>query len=201
MNMKIHHVAIIFGLTMMPISYAQPEMEQGTNGVNSPDVRMPGEGRWGMPGHGMGRGQGMQWRQGANLTNPATIPQSLENKSRLFVEMPPKVQQVLLQDMSSHQAALIQVYTLLAEGKLNEAADIAEVQMGNSARGKHRGTGMGPGRFMPFEMRRIGWSMHESASEFARIAKKADITQAQAYAVLQKVTAACVACHYSYRIR
>ena len=64
--------------------------------------------------------------------------------------------------------------------------------------GKHRGTGMGPGRYLPFEMRQIGWEMHELASELAQLAKDGQKTQAEA--TLQEVTAACTACHDNYRI-
>ena len=63
--------------------------------------------------------------------------------------------------------------------------------------GKHRGTGMGPGRHMPVEMRNIAWGMHDAATEFSKIAKQGDLKSA--YSALQQVTSACVACHYSYR--
>ena len=52
---------------------------------------------------------------------------------------------------------------------------------------------------MPLEMRNIGWSMHEAATDFANIAKQGDVKET--YIALQKITSACVACHYSYRTR
>ena len=75
----------------------------------------------------------------------------------------------------------------------------AETRMGKSSMGKHRGTGMGPGRYMPLEMRNIGWGMHEAATEFSQLAKKGDTKNA--YVALQKITGSCVACHYAYRTR
>ena len=71
--------------------------------------------------------------------------------------------------------------------------------MGRSSMGKHRSTGMGPGRYMPVEMRKLGWGMHDAATEFSKIAKQGDLNSA--YSAFQKVTSSCVACHYSYRTR
>ena len=71
--------------------------------------------------------------------------------------------------------------------------------MGKSSMGKHRESGMGPGRFMPLEMRNIGWNMHEAASRFAAVAAEGDT--GAAYTALQQVTGACVACHNAYRTR
>jgi hypothetical protein len=90
---------------------------------------------------------------------------------------------------------LTQILGLLANGKLKNAAEIAETQIGNWKIG--RGTGMGPGKFMPTGMRQIGMSMHKSVDEFARVARIGETTKA--YAALQNITALCVACHSSYR--
>jgi len=129
--------------------------------------------------------------------NQATVPEYPPSDQRQFVEMPANARQVMRQHMLEHLAALNQILGFLVEGKLEKAAEVAETQMGISSMGKHRGTGMGPGLFMPVEMRQMGWKMHQSASEFARIAKKGNISEA--YTALQKVTATCVACHYNYR--
>jgi len=65
--------------------------------------------------------------------------------------------------------ALNQILGLLAENKLKDAAKIAEIQICDRRIGA--GTGMGPGKFMPIEMRKIGMSMHKLVDEFARIAR------------------------------
>jgi hypothetical protein len=119
--------------------------------------------------------------------------------TRQLVEMPEQARQFMRDDMLLHLSALNQIFMHLADNNLEAAAEVAESQLGESAMGKHRGSGMGPGRFMPLEMRKLGWSMHESASEFARVVKKGDM--AESYKALQQVTSACVACHYSYRNR
>ena len=118
---------------------------------------------------------------------------------RQLVTMPEQSRQIMQQDMIDHLAALNEIIAHLANGDLEAAAETAETRMGRSSMGKHRGTGMGPGRFMPPAMRSLGMGMHEAASELARLAQEDD--SKGAYTALQKVTGACVACHYSYRTR
>ncbi len=180
--MKNRYAAIIFGLTIMPVSYAQP----GSPGMGC---------QHGMPG--MGCGQGMQWRQDAQPAAQAQPNQSQPTDRRIFVEMPAKTQQIVRHGMLNNLSTLTQILGFLAEGKLNEAADIAEKKMGNRMRGKHGGSG--PGQFMPPAMRTFAWNLRRSATDFAQIAKKGDIKPA--YAALQQVTATCVTCHAVYRIR
>lgn len=118
---------------------------------------------------------------------------------RQLVEMPPQAQQLMRKDMQNHLAALSEVLGYLVNKDFALAAEVAEKRMGKSSMGKHRETGMGPGRFMPLEMRQIGWGMHEAASDFAESAKSGD--QNKIYASLQKVMSSCTACHLSYRTR
>jgi len=122
------------------------------------------------------------------------------NEQRQLVEMPSKAQQVMRQHMLEHLATLNQIIGLIAEDKLEKAASLAETKIGISSMGKQCAkTGMGPGLFMPPDMRQMGRRLHEASSEFARIAKEGDTKQA--VAALQKVTTTCVACHYKYRIQ
>jgi cytochrome c556 len=51
--------------------------------------------------------------------------------------------------------------------------------------------------YMPSDMHAIVSSMHAAGSDFAKVARNGDVTKA--LASLQAVTAACVACHRSYR--
>ena len=124
---------------------------------------------------------------------------SPDSDQRQLVSMPDEANQLMRKDMLDHLSALNEIIGLLAENNLDAAADVAEIRMGKSSMGKHRATGMGPGRFMPLEMRDIGWGMHESATELSDAAKEGNLKGA--YSALQKVTTACVACHYSYRTR
>ena len=124
---------------------------------------------------------------------------SPDSDHRQLVSIPDETSQLMRNDMLDHLSALNEIIGLLAENNLGAAADVAETRMGKSSMGKHRATGAGPGRFMPLEMRNIGWGMHESATELSEAAKEGNLKGA--YSALQKVTTACVVCHYSYRTR
>jgi hypothetical protein len=118
---------------------------------------------------------------------------------RQLVSMPERARLLMRDHMLDNLAALNEIIGLLANGDLDAAADVAETRMGRSSMGKHRGsgTGPGPGRYMPDEMRKLAWGMHDAASGFSRVARLGDIQETQA--ALQKVTTSCVACHYSFR--
>ena len=118
---------------------------------------------------------------------------------RTLVSMPEGVQQVLRKDMLSHITTIDQLLTHLADKELKEAAALAEAKLGRGAMGKYRGTGMGPGRFMPTDMHDIAFSMHQAADSFAGLARKGKL--AESYKALQEITSHCVACHMSFRIR
>jgi hypothetical protein len=85
----------------------------------------------------------------------------------------------------------------LVSNDFQAAASAAELGMGKSAMGKHRGTGSPPGWFMTDEMRLLGWNMHDSA--FSRVAKKGNMNDT--LNSLQGIIGSCVACHYAYRTR
>jgi len=129
----------------------------------------------------------------------AKVEPSASDDKRQLVSMPEQAQQFLRTDMLDHMSALNEIIGYLAENKLDDLAKVAESRMGRSSMGKHRGTGMGPGRFMPDAMRQIGWGMHDAATELSEKATKGDVKGV--YTALQKVTGSCVACHYSYRIK
>lgn len=118
---------------------------------------------------------------------------------RRLVSMPEQAQQLLRKDMLDHLVVLNQLLGHLAASEFEQASELAELRLGRSSMGRHRGTGMGPGRFMPPEMHQLGIAMHGSASDFAVTVEKRD--PVAAYAALQRVTSFCVACHMSYRIR
>lgn len=130
---------------------------------------------------------------------PGGVPPASGGDHRQLVSLPDEARELMRTDMLDHLAALNEIITHLASGNLDAAAEVAEQRMGRSSMGKHRGTGMGPGRFMPPEMRSLGLGMHDAASELADVARLGDL--GGSYATLQKVTGMCVACHYSYRTR
>jgi hypothetical protein len=117
--------------------------------------------------------------------------------SRQLVSMPEQTRKLMQEEMMGHLSTLNEIIGYLAANNFEAAADVAERKMGKSSMGKHRSTGMGPGKYMPPAMRNIGLSMHDAATEFSQVAKQEDLKSATS--ALQKVTSACVACHYSYR--
>ena len=135
------------------------------------------------------------------VSHPAYAEQAAVtgNDHRQLIEMPAQTQQIMRAEMLDHLSVLNQIIGYMASNDLATLAEVAEKKLGKSSMGKHRGTGMGPGRFMPAEMHTIGIEMHFAASELAEAAKKTD--QKGMYSALQKVTSSCVACHYSYRTR
>lgn len=136
------------------------------------------------------------WIGGAEAADSA-----LPEDPREAVEMPALQRALLREDMVQHMAAFNEVFGLVNEGKLKEAADLAETGLGFSSMGKHaaRTQGQGPGRFMPEGMRATAIGMHKAASEFAEVAKQGD--RAAAYKALEPVMGACVACHAGYRLK
>lgn len=122
-----------------------------------------------------------------------------DNDVRQFVEMPPAARASLRAEMLDFQTAIHLIISALGEQKFNEAADIAEKQIGISAMGRHRNEPMNarPGMFIPDAMRSIARTMHAASSDFAKVARGGDTTKA--LASLQAVTGACIACHRSYR--
>lgn len=133
------------------------------------------------------------------INKAQNVESSSGGDTRQLVSMPDQARELMRKDMLDHLSALNEIIGYLASNKLDAAADVAETRMGRSSMGKHRGTGMGPGRFMPLEMRNLGWGMHDAATEFSKVAKQGDLEST--YSALQKVTGSCVACHYSYRTR
>ena len=120
--------------------------------------------------------------------------------TRQLVTMPAPAQAALRQEMLGNLLAINEVTTLLAEGKLAEAGQLAEEKLGIASMGKHRTQPLEarPGAHMPAAMHEIGMAGHRAASDFARAAAAGD--REQALARLPGLTAGCVACHHAYRL-
>ena len=119
--------------------------------------------------------------------------------ARTLVKMPPEARAALQQEMLDFQSALHQIVGAMAEGKLAEAGEIADKQIGLAAMGRHRNSPANarPGMYMPEDMHLIARNMHGAASGFAITSRGGDM--AKSLAALQSVTGACVACHRAYR--
>ncbi|MBK7954771.1 MAG: cytochrome c [Candidatus Accumulibacter sp.] len=121
--------------------------------------------------------------------------------ARQLVPMPAAAEASLRAEMRANLLALNEILGLVAGGKPGEAGAVAERELGVSAMGKQRSQPFDarPGPHMPAAMHRIGMQGHQAASEFARIAAGGD--REKTIAALPSLTAACVGCHYAYRIR
>ena len=118
---------------------------------------------------------------------------------RTYVKMPDKARQILTEDMLDHLAVLNEINRYLSENELTSAAEVAETGMGRSLLSKYQDEEFRPGHYMPKAMREIGWELHNAATEFSQAARQGNMQETlQGY---QRITSACVACHYSYRTR
>lgn len=118
---------------------------------------------------------------------------------RTLVELPEKAGRILREDMLDHLAVLNEINRYLSENDLQSAAEVAETGMGKSLLGKYQDQDMRPGRYMPKEMREIGWELHKAASEFTTAARQGDLHKT--LVAYHHITSTCVACHYSFRTR
>jgi len=120
-----------------------------------------------------------------------------DEDSRQLVELPEMMKQHMMSNMRDHLLVINEILTNMAQGQLDEAAEVAESRLGMSSLESHGASHMG--KFMPEGMRQAGTSMHRAASRFALKAQEGEALPA--YSVLSEVTSACVTCHSGYRIR
>jgi len=120
---------------------------------------------------------------------------------RQLAPMPPAAQANLRDEMLANLRVLNEILGLVAEGKVREAGQLAELELGVSAMGKNRNQPLEarPGAHMPPAMHSLGVDGHKAASEFARIAATGD--RDKTIAALPSLSGACVACHFSFRVR
>ncbi len=122
---------------------------------------------------------------------------SAAEDTREPVTMPPMMQAHMLANMREHLETLDGLLAALVDEDLEAAAELAESRLGISSLARHGADHMAP--LMPPGMREAGTAMHRAASRFALVAQEGD--RERAYGALREVTASCVACHSSYRLR
>jgi len=138
-----------------------------------------------------------RWLAGAVVAMVAVVAQAED--LRQLVEMPPASQELIRLEMRQNVFALSGIVGLLAEGKLEEAGQLAEREMGTSTMGRFRGNPAAPGLHMSPEMREIGRSMHFAATAFADATAVGELPDA--LAALKGLTDKCSACHAMFRVR
>lgn len=140
----------------------------------------------------------VKWLAGLILVNASLVA---AEDARQLAALPPAAEATLRSEMRANLLALNEILSLVGSGKFKEAGQIAEQELGVSSMGRHRGLPFAarPGPHMPPAMHSIGMDGHRAASEFARIAAAGD--GEQTIAALPRLTGACVACHYAFRLR
>ncbi len=140
--------------------------------------------------------------------------------TRKLLDFPPPMREHMLSNMRGHLQALNEILAALSIGDGAKAGKIAETRLGvespgaaacvpNGGTTDHSTHDMAHdmaammAQFMPEEMRALGLTMHESASEFAREAAKTQTGDdlKPALASLARVTQSCAACHAEYRLK
>jgi cytochrome c556 len=118
---------------------------------------------------------------------------------RNAIDLPPDVRTQFLDHMRTHMNALDDVIRQLAQGKIRAAGATAQSEMAI-------GQGLGFGRYMPQEFRELGFSYHQAAGDFARLAN--DVPEPPDAAGwtkiaggLAKITTQCNSCHAAFRVK
>ena len=124
--------------------------------------------------------------------------------ARMLVHLPEPMQEHMLGNMRDHLATVNEIIGLVADGKFDDAAKLAEQRLGMSSLGLHGAAHMAP--FMPQPMQDLGTSMHHAASRLAIVLQDSSVspslnTMRDVDRALHEVTTTCAACHASYRIR
>lgn len=121
---------------------------------------------------------------------------------RTLVNLPPPMQEHMLQNMREHLLALNAILAALEKGETQEAGRIAEARLGVNAQTSHGAAQMAP--LMPEGMRAMGGTMHRAASRFVTIAQDAELEEngeRKVFGALREITDGCNGCHQAYRIR
>ncbi len=123
--------------------------------------------------------------------------------ARALVRLPEPMQEHMLGNMRDHLATLNDIIGMVADGKYDDAAKLAEQRLGMSSLGLHGAAHMAP--FMPQPMQDLGTSMHHAASRLAIILQDSSVspsdTMRDVDRALHEVMTTCTACHANYRIR
>ncbi len=120
-----------------------------------------------------------------------------DEDTRIFVELPERMQQHMMANMRDHLETINRMLELMANEQLEAAGELAEQRLGMSSLAAHGAEHMG--RFMPEGMRKAGMEMHRAASRFAVVAQEGDLLSG--YRALGGITGACVGCHGGFRVR
>lgn len=121
--------------------------------------------------------------------------------AREVVKFPAALVEHTLANMRDHLLALQEIQSHLGMGHTDVAAKIAETRLGMSSLRLHGAAEVS--KYMPQGMQDAGTAMHRAASRFAITAQEAGATGdlKPVFSGLADITAQCVGCHASYRLK
>lgn len=121
--------------------------------------------------------------------------------TRTLVQYPETLRIHTLANMRDHLLSLQEIQAALADGRFDQAGEIAEQRLGMSSLKLHGAHEVA--QYMPRAMQDMGTEMHRAASRFAVVAGDAAVSGdvKPALAALSRVTQSCVACHASFRLQ
>jgi cytochrome c556 len=123
---------------------------------------------------------------------------------RQLVRLPEPAREHMLANMRDHLSALSGIIGKIADGKFDDAANIAEQRLGMSSIDAHRDGHLAS--FLPKPMQDMGTTMHRAASRTVIVIQDASTDPStdgmrKISRSLYEITTACDACHQHYRFR
>jgi hypothetical protein len=104
----------------------------------------------------------------------ATTQAAETDDLRQAVDMPDRMKSHMRANMRDHLLAITEIQSVLAAGRYDQAAAIAEQRLGMTSLEAHGARHVAG--FMPEGMRAVGTAMHQAASRFARVAQEVAVT-------------------------
>ncbi|MDQ6979333.1 MAG: cytochrome C [Mariprofundaceae bacterium] len=112
--------------------------------------------------------------------------------SRISLKLPPAMRQNQLAMMREHLKAVDAIVMNIAEGKFDEASNIAHDKLGLTPKMKKMCAMYGNDQFKD-----LGFAFHDSADELGEVLKTKDIKRS--LKALHKTMDKCISCHATFR--
>ena len=121
--------------------------------------------------------------------------------ARIPVKFPPQLRREVLATMRMHLQGLAGIQQALADGRYDEAAQVASMALGMSS--MHGDQASEEARYMPPGMLALGRQLHMQAGAFALAAQDATATgdSRKPQQLLGQMMQTCVDCHAAYRLQ
>lgn len=115
-----------------------------------------------------------------------------DTDKRVSLNLPPHMKQHQLTNMRSHLEAVQKIIGLLADGKFDEASNVAHNKLGLTPEMKKMCD-----KFPNDDFRKLGLGFHKSADELGDVLKTGNMKRS--LDALHKTMSSCVRCHAKFR--